>query len=285
MKKQQLLIPVLVLLSALFPATTYALETIDHSSSVFKFQQKLATSGNAQAQYELGYLYETGEGVEADFEKALHWYERAASTGMRPAQQRHEYLMIKELGYDHKQHKKWLDSVIKDASEHKESALLLLGQLYHHGIGVKKDLAKSMDLLTEVASLGGAGVEKEIAAVQAEQDRATAKQRKKQIVKKQAPKQAEKEQVISKQVTVKEKAAAEPGVVEPQKKQTKVSEKKASPVKASQKSEKQLAADLKAEKRRRYEKVMEQLRLEQQLIDEQQAAVTGKELASVDDEI
>ena len=40
-----------------------------------------------------------------------------------------------------------------------------------------------------------------------------------------------------------------------------------------------------AEKKRRYEKVMEQIRLEQKLIDEQQARVAGEAAAAVDDEI
>jgi hypothetical protein len=42
---------------------------------------------------------------------------------------------------------------------------------------------------------------------------------------------------------------------------------------------------LMAEKKRRYDKVMEQIRLEQKLIDEQQARVAGEATAAVDDEI
>jgi TPR repeat protein len=114
---------VLLIFSALFPASTFALDAIDHSSSVFKFQQKLADSGNVQAQYKLGYLYEAGEGIEADLDKALHWYERAASTGLRAAEQRRDYLMVRELGYNKQQNKAWLDSVKQDAADHKEPAM------------------------------------------------------------------------------------------------------------------------------------------------------------------
>jgi TPR repeat protein len=65
-----------------FPAALNAEELIDHSSSIFKFQQSLAENGNVQAQYKLALMYEKGEGVEASFDKALHWYDRAAKSGL-----------------------------------------------------------------------------------------------------------------------------------------------------------------------------------------------------------
>ena len=43
---------------------------------------KAAKEGSAEAQYRLGELYETGEGMdEEDYEKALHWYKKAAEQG------------------------------------------------------------------------------------------------------------------------------------------------------------------------------------------------------------
>ena len=41
----------------------------------------LAEGGNKDAQYQLGYMYQTGTGVAQDDRQALHWYEMAAKQG------------------------------------------------------------------------------------------------------------------------------------------------------------------------------------------------------------
>ena len=41
----------------------------------------LAEAGNADAQYNLGYLYEKGQGVAKDFAEAMKWYGKAADQG------------------------------------------------------------------------------------------------------------------------------------------------------------------------------------------------------------
>ena len=47
---------------------------------------KAATQGNARAQYLLGLSYDAGEGVEEDDEKAVKWYKKAAEQGYTGAQ-------------------------------------------------------------------------------------------------------------------------------------------------------------------------------------------------------
>ena len=37
--------------------------------------------GNAQAQYNLGTLYQNGQGIEKNDKKAFEWYRKAASNG------------------------------------------------------------------------------------------------------------------------------------------------------------------------------------------------------------
>ena len=46
----------------------------------------LAEQGNANAQYSLGVLYETGEGVAQDYKTAVKWYTLAAEQGNADAQ-------------------------------------------------------------------------------------------------------------------------------------------------------------------------------------------------------
>lgn len=45
------------------------------------FWELAATTGNGEALNNLGYLFETGEGVQADSDKALAWYEKAQAAG------------------------------------------------------------------------------------------------------------------------------------------------------------------------------------------------------------
>ena len=46
----------------------------------------LAEQGDARAQYYLGLLYENGDGVPQDYEKAHEWYEKSAAQGEANAQ-------------------------------------------------------------------------------------------------------------------------------------------------------------------------------------------------------
>jgi TPR repeat protein len=45
----------------------------------------LAESGNKDAQYHLGYMYQTGTGVTKNESEALRWYEKAAKQGHNSA--------------------------------------------------------------------------------------------------------------------------------------------------------------------------------------------------------
>jgi hypothetical protein len=236
------------------PTGLQALE-IDQSSNIFKFQQKLAMNGNEHAQYKLASMYETGDGTEKDIEQAKHWFSVAAKAGFQPAIHRESYLMIKEQGYQAKD-AAWLASVEADANNHDAEAVFLLSQLYHQGLGVKKDLNKSLELLVQIKILGLANVDKEMASVKAEIaaiNKAAQIEEAKRELENALVLQAKKEQQLEQQA----------------------------------KKEKQDEAELlsQAEKRRKYEEVMMKLKLEQKKINEQQAKVTGEEVATIDDEI
>jgi TPR repeat protein len=87
-----------------------AAEAGDYQTAVQKWEP-LAKQGDALAQFNLALLYHSGSGVEADEQKALSWYHKAADNGYYYAQ---EYLAI---GYqegwfglpkDQKQAQYWL---------------------------------------------------------------------------------------------------------------------------------------------------------------------------------
>lgn len=247
-------------------ANLHAEGLIDQSSNIFKFQSTLANSGNVNAQFKLASMYEEGEGVKKDLEQAKLWYKKAAKGGSRAAEQRENYLRIKEQGFDAANDEKWLDSVIDDAGAHDADAVYLLAQLFQDGIGVKKDLEKSLELFKEIKSLGEANVEREIASINREivADRLARQNQ----LKKNELENSRAQQALENQ-------RAQSAQIRKQSKQVK------------QAAEKKQAIDkeqlIQAEKRKKYEAVMLKLKLEQKKIDEQQSRVGGA--ASVDDEI
>lgn len=58
--------------------------------------ERQAERGDVHAQVRLGQMYEMGEGVSADREKAVFWYQKAAEQGSIPAKQRLEQLVVSE---------------------------------------------------------------------------------------------------------------------------------------------------------------------------------------------
>ncbi|MBE9564627.1 MAG: sel1 repeat family protein [Proteobacteria bacterium] len=237
----------------------HAADLIDQSANIFKFQQKLAQNGNVNAQYKLATMYETGEGVSKSIEKAKHWYSRAASAGSAPAEQRGQYLIIKQRGYDQNKDNDWLNGVLTDYKTRKPEAILLLGQMYSEGLGVNKDLDESLRLLRQVGILGTADVDDQIAAIEGKIE------------------SLKKSELVARAATltaVPKKGSNIEALTIPQQQ-----------VKTSTTLNEESARLLKAEKRRRYEEVMRKLKLEQEQIDAQQAWSTGDALATADDEI
>jgi TPR repeat protein len=49
--------------------------------AAYKIWKPLAEKGDTEAQYHLGYMFQTGTGVPADKTKALYWYNLAAKNG------------------------------------------------------------------------------------------------------------------------------------------------------------------------------------------------------------
>ena len=256
-------------ISLLLPTSVNASDMAFQPSGVFKFQQKLATNGNAHAQYKLGTMYECGTGIELDIEKAKHWYDLASAAGIKAANDRLTYLSIKEQGYDQAKNSAWLNTLKKEADSSNGDSMFLLAQLYREGLGVAKDLNKALKILDKVSLLGAADVDEEIAMIQEEikagNKAAKAAQRGDEIEAERIAQQV-KQQQIDKQVN-KELQKAQQASKEQQIAKQEEAEK------ASQ-----------AAKIRRYEKAMMQLQLEQQQIDKQQAWASGGAAAAVDDE-
>jgi len=246
-------------ISLLLPGNVYALDALNHSGNVLKFQQKLAMNGNASAQYKLATMYESGTGVEENIEQAKSWYERASAAGNKAAKDRMVYLSIKEQGYDQAKNSAWLNGIKKDANASKGNEIFLLAQLYRQGLGVKKDLNKSLEMLDQVSLLGAADVENEMALLLAEMDK---NNKAKEMAKK-------KNETDIARLAQKEKEQKEKQQVK--KKQQVIKQAEAENARQS-------------EKIRRYEKAMMQLKLEQQQIDRQQTWASGDDADTIEAE-
>ena len=90
---------------------------IENYAKAAKLYRKSAEQGYAEAQYNLGRMFENGRGVSKDYAKAVEWYRKSAEQGEVRAQCK-------------------------------------LGYMYHNGIGVSKDYAKAAEWYRKAAKGG-----------------------------------------------------------------------------------------------------------------------------------
>ncbi|HEX5636019.1 MAG TPA: hypothetical protein VFY78_02945 [Gammaproteobacteria bacterium] len=140
-KKLLLLVRQLCIACLLVSATSVSMAE-DFDAGIFEFQKKLADNGNAQAQFKVGNMYETGRGVALDLGAAKQWYEKSAANNFKPAQNRLTYMQIKLNGF-RPEHKSWLQQVKSDADGGDGEASMILGEMYQEGIGMPKNLAQA----------------------------------------------------------------------------------------------------------------------------------------------
>ena len=97
-----------------------------------------AVAGEAEAQFELGFLYNEGQGVPQDYGKAHAWYEKAAAQGFPEAQQNLGVLYAEGQGVrqNYTKAREWFE---KAAAQDFAEAQNNLGILYNNGLGVAQD--------------------------------------------------------------------------------------------------------------------------------------------------
>jgi len=90
------------LLTCLFATTLLLSATLSLAAGEAVFERKLAAaqSGDAEAQYDVGYRYEKGRGVDEDEETALEWYRKSAEQGMAKAQYKIGTFYMKGIAVD-----------------------------------------------------------------------------------------------------------------------------------------------------------------------------------------
>jgi uncharacterized protein len=133
-----------------------AREAGDHATAVRKFTQA-AEAGLAIAQYNLGVLYYSGNGVEQSFEKAFQWTYKAAEQGHVNAMVNLGVLYFNQVGVSSGVTSVWPFSLIARAGNLREAARwyeyaaeynhggaqYYLATMYRDGTGVEKNLVQA----------------------------------------------------------------------------------------------------------------------------------------------
>lgn len=108
-----------------------------------KYYIRAAELGNHSAQNNVGYMYETGEGVKADLPLAIKMYHMAADGGNRAAQHNLGYLYYigKGVPQDYDKAYKWF---LKAAGQKSPAAQNNIGVMFEYGQGVSADLEQAL---------------------------------------------------------------------------------------------------------------------------------------------
>ena len=113
--------------------------SFNSNESKFEHTEKLAKGGNKVAQFNLGAMYDIGEGVPQDYKEAVKWWTKSAEQGNADAQNALGAMYDNGEGVpqDHKEAVKWYT---KSAEQGHAKAQYNLGLRYYFGEGVPKDL-------------------------------------------------------------------------------------------------------------------------------------------------
>ncbi|WP_287644445.1 MULTISPECIES: tetratricopeptide repeat protein [Butyricimonas] len=122
-------------------------------SEAAKWFRKAAEAGNVTGQYNLGWMYETGRGVTKNIILAKRWYEKAAAQNDGDAQSR-----LGDIYYNG-------DGITKDYAKAREWYLKAAGQgnmygefgiglLYEFGCGLTKNMDKAAEWYLKAANRG-----------------------------------------------------------------------------------------------------------------------------------
>lgn len=119
---------------------------------------KKAEAGDAEAQFTLGKMYVTGEGVPKDATKAVELFQKSAAQGNVKGQNGLGVLYANGLGVP-KDINKAVEYYQKAAAQGYHQAQNNLGSCYANGEGVPKDVAKAIEWYEKAAAQGNASAQ------------------------------------------------------------------------------------------------------------------------------
>lgn len=160
---------------------------VSQADGLFDFQMTLAQKGNAEAEFKVGEMYETGFGVDQDMKQAESWITKAAEKGHETAGFKLLYWDLEKNGVN-AGNKAGLESLQTKARDGNPQAQYYVGKMYSRGVGLKKNPDEAVNWLNKAAFVGVLEAEREMVVAreqkqeyQLEQQRAAEKKRAEQL--------------------------------------------------------------------------------------------------------
>ncbi len=158
---RRILPALLVLLAALAPGATSAGPLEDAAiaysrkdyAAALRIWLPLAELGNPAAQFNVGLMYDNGQGVPQDYAAAVKWYRLAAAQGDAQAQYNLGYMYDNGQGTarDFAEAARWYRLAAAQGDPRAQDSL---GQMYANGQGVPKDFVRAY-MWFSVAAMSG----------------------------------------------------------------------------------------------------------------------------------
>lgn len=155
--KARLMMIMLITAVLLLPAVAQA-------DGLFDFQMKLAQKGNAEAQFKVGEMYETGFGVKKNMTEAENWINKSAAQGNESAGYKLLYWDVEKNGLKGGNKEKVADLQAK-ANEGNPQAQYYVGKMQAYGVGLKKNTDEGLKWLNKAAFVGVLEAEREAVIV------------------------------------------------------------------------------------------------------------------------
>jgi hypothetical protein len=134
------------------------------ANNLFNLQIELANKGDAEAQFNVGEMYEIGFGVKQDKKEARYWISRSANQKHEKAGFKLLYWNLERDGLKGK-NKARVKELSKMADQGNAQAQYYLGKMYAHGVGINKNPDVAIDWLDKAALAGVLEAEIELASV------------------------------------------------------------------------------------------------------------------------
>lgn len=114
--------------------------------------KQAAELGNAESQYNLGYCYRAGAGIEQNTDKAIYWFSKSADLAFNDGL----YQMMMAYGNGdgvEQNHNKAFEYGLKCAENGDETCMWNVINCYYQGMGVDRDMDKMLEWATRLGRL------------------------------------------------------------------------------------------------------------------------------------
>ena len=125
----------------------------EHYATAFRAWKGLAETGEAEAQNNLGYLYQYGYGAKQSYTRAIRFYTLAADQGL--AEANHNLGMLYFNGYGSPQnYDRAKRSFLKAAEKELGASEYMLGLIYYQGLGLMQNYRRAKSYFIKAAKNG-----------------------------------------------------------------------------------------------------------------------------------